>query len=114
MVMKKTICSILFTISVFSINAQFFSGQLGYGVSPLGHSADFSQFGSFLNEVENLCNGNGVVFVNANWRDNINTSGQIPTVHKTVSLLQPTPYNYTDMLAFPFAEYPTLFFEYDI
>ncbi|MCB9246355.1 MAG: glycosyl hydrolase 53 family protein [Flavobacteriales bacterium] len=95
-------------VSLISVG-QTFNGQLGYGVSPLGHSADFSQFGAFLNEVGLMCNGNGVVLVNANWRDNINTSGSIPTVHKTVSQLQPSPYGYHDMLAFPFAEYPTLF-----
>ncbi len=107
--MKTKILTFLGSLISIIATGQTFNGQLGYGVSPLGHSADFSQFGSFLTEVSTLCNGNGVVFVNANWRDNINTSGTIPTVHSTVSQLQPSPYNYIDMLAFPFAEYPTLF-----
>jgi len=36
------------------------TAQLGYGISPLGHPNDFSQFAVFLQEVAATCNG-GVV-----------------------------------------------------
>lgn len=107
--MKKTITTLCLTFWLITpLFSQTFNGKLGYGVSPLGHPSDFSQFGPFLVEVSNTCNG-GVVMANGSWRDNISNSGNIPTLQKTVAQLQPTPYNYTDLLVFGWATYPTLY-----
>ena len=81
------------------ITQSSYSGKLGYGVSPEGHPYDFSKFGEFLQEVADSCYG-GVVYANSAWRDSFGTSGQIPNLQKIISLLQPTPYNYVDMLNF--------------
>jgi len=101
-----TLCvALCLTTSLFS---QSFNGKLGYGVSPVGHPTDYSQFGTFLLEVANTCNG-GAVMANGSWRDNIANSGNIPTLQKTIAQLQPVPYNYTDILVFGWATYPTLY-----
>lgn len=98
--MKKITLLILTTIlSGGFIQAQTYNGKLGYGISPLGHPNDFSQFGIFLQEVANTCSG-GVVFANAEWRDSHITSGIIPSTQKITSSLQSTPYAYTDMINF--------------
>lgn len=76
-----------------------YSGKLGYGVSPEGHPYDFSKFAEFLQEVADMCDG-GVVYANTGWRDSYETSGQIPNLQKIISLLQPTPYGYVDMVTF--------------
>lgn len=107
--MKKTITTLYLAFCfIMPLFSQTFNGKLGYGVSPAGHPNDFSQFGPFLQEVANTCNG-GVVMANSSWRDNTGSSGNIPTLQKTVSQLQPSPYNYTDLLVFGWATYPTLY-----
>ncbi|MFC1731081.1 T9SS type A sorting domain-containing protein [candidate division KSB1 bacterium] len=101
MKIKKTVLIIFGLIISLTIQAQNnYQGQLGYGLSPNGHPYDYSQFGAFLDEVANTCVNGGVAFANGAWRDSYSTSGKIPNVHKTVSLLQPTPYDYTDMINF--------------
>jgi len=99
------------SLAIFSLTTSAqgrFSGKLGYGVSPKGHPYDYSQFGTFLQEVANTCNG-GVVYANANWRDNLQSSGIIPNVQKVVCSLQPSPYNYVDMITYAWATYPQLY-----
>lgn len=104
---------ILFTVAlsfifVMSAIAQGnYSGKLGYGVSPEGHPYDFSKFGDFLQEVAYMCDG-GVVYANTGWRDSYATSGQIPNLQKIISLLQPIPYGYVDMVTFGWRSGDTL------
>ena len=76
-----------------------YHGKLGYAVSPEGHPYDYSLLPEFLQEVAGMCNG-GIVFANAAWRDNFEASGQIPTLQKLISSLQPSPYPYIDMINF--------------
>ncbi len=90
-----------------SLLSQTYTGKLGYSISPLGFPDDLSQFGPFLQEVSGTC-GNGVLMANGSWRDSLNTSGNIPTLHNTISQLQPSPYGYTDLLVYAWATYPTL------
>ena len=99
--MNRILLLTLGLIINFSLQAQNnFEGQLGYGLSPNGHPNDYSQFGNFLEEVANTCTNGGVAFANGEWRDSYATSGKIPNLHKTVSLLQPSPFGYTDMINF--------------
>ena len=98
--MKKTLLlTLTMILSSGLLTSQTFTGKLGYAVSPLGHTADFSQFAEFLEEVANTCNG-GIVFGNGAWRNSVATSGLIPNLQKTVSLLQPESFAYTDMINF--------------
>jgi len=90
---------LLFFISVIPSLAQY-KGKMGYGLSPLGHPNDYSKFAEFLTEVSTTCDNGGVAFANGEWRNTIASSGQIPNLHRTVALLQPAPYAYTDMLNF--------------
>jgi len=92
--------------------AQTYNGKLGYATSPEGHPHNYSQFGPFLQEVANMCDG-GVVMANGKWYDTITVTGNIPTLQKTVSQLQPVPYGYTDLLVFGWATYPVLYLHTD-
>jgi len=87
--------------------SQPFNAKLGYGLSPAGFPNDYSQIPAFLQEVGQMCNGNGVVFQNAEWRDNVASSGIIPSGHKAIAQLSPV-YGYTDMLSFGWGVYPNI------
>ncbi|MFH0895160.1 MAG: T9SS type A sorting domain-containing protein [Bacteroidota bacterium] len=76
-----------------------YDGKLGYGFSPKGHPLDYSLMSDFLDEVAGTCDG-GVVLANGSWRESFSSSGLIPGFQRTISLLQPAPYAYTDMLVF--------------
>ncbi len=99
--MKKIIVFTIFFLSSvgFVFSQSNYNGKLGYGFSPKGHPVDYSQMGNFLQEVANTCNGE-IVFANAVWRDSLASSGTIPNLQKTISLLQPSPYSYVDMIDF--------------
>jgi len=107
--MKKLFFSFLFLLlMVMSIFAQStYHGKLGFAVSPEGHPYDYSKLGDFLQEMSGMCNG-GVVFANSAWRNNFETSGQIPTLQKLISTLQPLPYPYIDMINFGWRSGETL------
>lgn len=93
-------------ITVLSFS-QSFTGKLGYGLSPAGFPNDYSQIPAFLQEAGQMCNGNGVVFQNAEWRDNSASSGIIPAGHKAISQNRDV-YGYTDMLGFGWGHYPDI------
>lgn len=106
--MRRNIYLLFFVFISITCSAQSnYTGRLGYGVSPLGHP-DFSQFGVFLQEVSNTCNG-GVVYANGSWRDDITKSGNIPNLNNIICQLQPSPYNYVDMVNCAWATYPELY-----
>jgi hypothetical protein len=102
------VCLIFCTCT--SIISQNYNGKLGYSVSPLGHPDDFSQFGPFLQEVASTCNG-GVVMANGKWYDTTAGIGNVPVLQRTVSSLQPTPYNFTDLLVYGWATWPVLYLD---
>lgn len=107
----KTISTLFFSIVFLSCaTAQTFNGKLGYSTSPEGHPSDFSQFGPFLQEVANTCNG-GVVMANGKWYDTTAGIGNVPVLQRTVSSLQPVPYNFTDLLVFGWATWPVLYLD---
>jgi len=104
---------LLTIIGFFTLNISaqpVYTGNLGYGISPKGHPYDYSEFGGFLQEVANTCKG-GVVFANYNWRDGLEKSGIIPETQKTICLLQPSSFNYVDMINFGWASYPELYLD---
>lgn len=106
--MRRKIYLLFFVFnSVAGFAQSNYSGKLGYGASPLGHP-DYSQFGAFLQEVSNTCNG-GVVYANGSWRDTITKSGNIPNLNNVICQLQPSPYNYIDMINCAWATYPELY-----
>ncbi|HRU17392.1 MAG TPA: glycosyl hydrolase 53 family protein, partial [Bacteroidia bacterium] len=91
-------------------NAQTFNGKLGYAISPEGFPAIFDSLPTFLTEVSNTCN-NGVLLINGAWRDGLSTSGNIPTLQKTLLPLHPVPYNFVDLSVYGWATYPTLYLD---
>ncbi|HEU4719431.1 MAG TPA: T9SS type A sorting domain-containing protein [Bacteroidia bacterium] len=106
--MKNSVLSCCIFLAVISAaNAQTYSGKLGYGFSPPGFQLDFSQTGSFLQEVAGFCGG-GVVYANTDWRNDSASGGIIPQLQKVVAQLQPSPFAYTDMLTFAWADYPAI------
>ncbi len=107
--MKKSIVFLLYTVfSLTSLAQGNYQGKLGYGFSPEGHPNIYDSIAPFLQEVANTCNG-GVVFANSSWRDSLNSSGQIPGLHKLVCMAQPSPFGYVDMINFGWATYPMLY-----
>ncbi len=69
----------------------------GYGISPLGFPADFSQYPQFLEEVASL--PNAAVMFNGAWRDSIDSSGQPPQA--AAGLMQAaTDYGFTPIIVF--------------
>ncbi len=72
----------------------------GYGISPLGFPADYSQFIAFLQEVGSLPN-RGVMF-NGAWREDVisgSDAGEIPPTAITV-MEQAATYDYTPIIVF--------------
>lgn len=109
--MKKRLFNFIVAVSTLSIvNAQTFTGKLGYGISPAGFPVTYSQLGAFFTEVANTCGG-GIVLGNGSWRDSLNGSGNIPGLAKLLCANQPSPFGYTDMLVLGWATYPTLYLD---
>ncbi|UYN88964.1 MAG: hypothetical protein KIT08_07650 [Anaerolineales bacterium] len=69
----------------------------GYGISPLGFPADFSQYPQFLEEVASL--PNGAVMFNGAWRDSIDSSGQPPQAAAGL-MLAAAQYGFTPIIVF--------------
>lgn len=83
--------------------------QLGFGLSPAGFPVTYANIFNFFSEVaDSVCSG-GIAYGNGAWRDAPASSGNIPGFAKLVSLNQPSPYGYTDMLTFAWASYPLLY-----
>lgn len=109
--MKRSLFSlILASFIFFNVTGQTYVGKLGYGISPAGFPATYSQLGTFFTEVANTCGG-GVVLGNGSWRDSLNGSGNIPGLAKLLCANQPSPFGYTDMLVLGWATYPTLYLD---
>lgn len=109
--MKKQLLILFLALGLFfTANAQY-NGMLGFGVSPAGFPKTYANLNQFLQYVaDSTCNG-GVVYANGSWRDNLSTSGLIPSEQKYVCNNRPVPFNYTDMLTFAWASYPTLYLD---